>query len=118
MTAGREPASLCAAVGFLGMPKDRATGAPVIVGSTPTPRNVVPPHAFHVPFMAIRRTNETEVAMLVLARKAGESILVGDSIRIVVVRISAGTVRIGIEAPREIDITRPDAEMPARKEAA
>jgi len=56
--------------------------------------------------------------MLVLARKAGESILVGDSIRIVVVRISAGTVRIGIEAPREIDITRPDAKMPARKEAA
>lgn len=44
--------------------------------------------------------------MLVLTRKAGEGILVGDDIRITVVEIKGGGVRIGIEAPPEKKIYR------------
>ena len=44
--------------------------------------------------------------MLVLSRKVGERILIGDGIAITIVRISQGTVRIGVEAPRETPVIR------------
>ena len=44
--------------------------------------------------------------MLVLTRKADEQILIGDDIKITLVRIKGGSVRIGIEAPREIRVVR------------
>ena len=48
--------------------------------------------------------------MLVLTRKAQEEILIGDSIRISIVRIKGNTVRLGIEAPRDVRVVR--AELP------
>lgn len=44
--------------------------------------------------------------MLILSRKAGEAILVGDGIRIVVLTSDRGGVRIGIEAPADVTILR------------
>ncbi len=44
--------------------------------------------------------------MLVLSRKVGERILVGDDITITVVRMAQGVVRIGVEAPSETPIVR------------
>lgn len=44
--------------------------------------------------------------MLVLSRKAGERILIGDDVAITVVRIGPNSVRIGIEAPRTMNIVR------------
>lgn len=44
--------------------------------------------------------------MLVLARKLSEAIRVGDEVRITIVEIRAGRVRLGIEAPRHIRIRR------------
>ncbi len=44
--------------------------------------------------------------MLILTRKVGESINVGDNIVIKVVESSRGSVRIGIDAPREITVLR------------
>jgi carbon storage regulator len=45
-------------------------------------------------------------AMLVLSRKVGERILIGDHISVTVVRVAQGIVRIGIEAPEEMPIVR------------
>jgi carbon storage regulator len=47
-----------------------------------------------------------EFMMLVLSRKVNETILMGDDIRITVVRISPYAVRIGITAPEDIKIIR------------
>ncbi|WP_110588070.1 carbon storage regulator CsrA [Microbacterium suaedae] len=44
--------------------------------------------------------------MLVLTRKPTESILIGDDIRIVVLGVTPGGVRIGIDAPRELPVHR------------
>jgi len=44
--------------------------------------------------------------MLVLLRKVGETILIGDHIEVTVVRVCHNTVRIGIQAPTGYRIVR------------
>lgn len=44
--------------------------------------------------------------MLVLSRKTGESFSIGDTIKIKIVEIKGGQVRLGIEAPPEFRILR------------
>lgn len=44
--------------------------------------------------------------MLVLSRKPGERILIGDDVVVTVVRIGPNNVRVGIEAPRDMNIVR------------
>lgn len=44
--------------------------------------------------------------MLVLTRRLGEAITIGDNIRIVVVDISGHQVKLGIDAPKEVEIYR------------
>ena len=44
--------------------------------------------------------------MLVLSRKLGEKIFIGENICITVVDIDRGKIRLGIEAPRDVPIYR------------
>lgn len=44
--------------------------------------------------------------MLVVSRKEGESILVGDNIEIVVLGVRGDRIRVGISAPRQVSIVR------------
>ena len=44
--------------------------------------------------------------VLVLSRKVGERILIGDKVAITVVKIGHGGVRIGVEAPPEMAVVR------------
>jgi carbon storage regulator len=44
--------------------------------------------------------------MLVLTRKTGEGIIIGDNIKITVIELKGGGVRIGIEAPADKKIYR------------
>ncbi len=48
--------------------------------------------------------------MLVLSRKVGEKILIGDDIVVTVVRLSQGVVRIGVEAPDNLPIVRKEIQ--------
>lgn len=48
--------------------------------------------------------------MLVLSRKLGERIIIGDRIVVTVARLANGQVRLGIEAPREIAVFREEIE--------
>jgi carbon storage regulator len=47
-----------------------------------------------------------DAVMLVLSRRDGEQILVGDNVVIKVLAIGNGRVRVGIEAPRDIQVRR------------
>jgi carbon storage regulator len=44
--------------------------------------------------------------MLVLTRKLGEAIRIGDKIKVVVVSIDGTSVKIGVEAPEEVAVHR------------
>ncbi len=44
--------------------------------------------------------------MLVLSRKLGEKICIGDNICLTIVDIDRGKVRLGIEAPRSVPVYR------------
>ncbi len=48
--------------------------------------------------------------MLVLSRKVGERILIGDRIVVTVAKLENGQVRLGIEAPREIAVFREEID--------
>lgn len=51
--------------------------------------------------------------MLVLTRRIGESIVIANDIRITVVALGNGRVKIGVEAPQEFSVDR--AEVHERK---
>jgi len=44
--------------------------------------------------------------LLILARKSNESINIGDDIVITVLSIDGGTVKLGVEAPKEVKLLR------------
>ena len=44
--------------------------------------------------------------MLILSRRAGESVTIGNDIKVKVVSVSGNQVRLGIEAPREVRVLR------------
>ena len=57
--------------------------------------------------------------MLVLSRKGGESIRIGDDIIVTVLGDSTAQVRIGIEAPRHVPVNREEVHQRNRlREAA
>jgi carbon storage regulator len=49
--------------------------------------------------------------MLVLSRKPGETIHIGDKIKITVMRIQGSRIRIAIDAPAEIRILRGELDQ-------
>jgi len=54
--------------------------------------------------------------MLILARKIGQSILIGEDIELVVTEIRGDQVRIGIAAPRSIPVRRKETVERIRAE--
>lgn len=44
--------------------------------------------------------------MLVLSRKLGEKIVIGDNITVTIVKIDRNQIRIGIEAPQDVPVYR------------
>lgn len=54
--------------------------------------------------------------MLILNRKIGESILIGDNVKLTVCHLSGDTVRIGVAAPQWLRVDR--LEVRRRIEAA
>jgi carbon storage regulator len=54
--------------------------------------------------------------MLVLTRRAGERLLIGDRITVTVVSVDRGKVRLGIEAPPDVLVLR--EELTAQPAAA
>lgn len=54
--------------------------------------------------------------MLVLTRKSAEAIRIGDNIRVVVVEVKDGQVKLGIEAPHDLPVHREEIYMKIQNE--
>jgi len=44
--------------------------------------------------------------MLILTRKYGETIIIGDKIKVTILNVKGGGVRVGIEAPKDVPVHR------------
>ena len=55
--------------------------------------------------------------MLVLTRKPGEAIVIGDDVEIEIVAIGGGKVRVGITAPRSTTVHRKEVYVELQAEA-
>ncbi len=56
--------------------------------------------------------------MLVIRRRAGESLLVGDSVELEVLEVTQGQVKLGIRAPREVVVLRKEIKLAAEENRA
>ncbi len=54
--------------------------------------------------------------MLILTRKVGESIMIGESVEVKVLGLRAGQVKIGIEAPKDLKVHRQEVYERIRAE--
>ena len=54
--------------------------------------------------------------MLILSRRAGESVTIGNDIKVRVVSVSGNQVRLGIEAPREVRVLREEILLAIEEE--
>ena len=52
--------------------------------------------------------------MLVISRKIQQEIVIGENVRITILQIKGNTVRIGIDAPREVRVVR--GELPVKED--
>ena len=53
---------------------------------------------------------------MILSRKVGETIHVGDSVTVTVLGVARGQVKIGIEAPRELTVHREEVYQRIQEE--
>jgi carbon storage regulator len=56
--------------------------------------------------------------VLILTRKVGESIMIGDSVEVKILGLRAGQVKIGIEAPKDLKVHREEIYERIRAEEA
>jgi carbon storage regulator len=54
--------------------------------------------------------------MLVITRRSGERVVLGDDITITVLEISGSTVRLGIDAPTEVPVYRHEIWLAVKAE--
>jgi carbon storage regulator len=56
--------------------------------------------------------------MLILTRRVGETLMVGDEITVVVLDVKGTQVRLGINAPRDVDVHREEIYERVQREKA
>lgn len=54
--------------------------------------------------------------MLVLSRKTNESIVIGDAIKVMIIEVRGGKVRLGIDAPKEVSVHRSEVHEAIQRE--
>ena len=54
--------------------------------------------------------------MLILTRRAGESLHIGDNIEVTVMAVNGSQVRLGIKAPRDVTVDREDIAQRKQRE--
>jgi carbon storage regulator len=61
------------------------------------------------------RSIKEERTMLVLSRKSGEALVIGDNVKVYVSRILGNRVTLAIEAPQDVHVIRGELEVSLRE---
>ena len=56
--------------------------------------------------------------MLILTRRVGETVMIGDNVTVTVLGVKGNQIRIGIDAPRDVSVLREEISNRARPESA
>lgn len=55
--------------------------------------------------------------MLILTRKAGETIVINENIRVTVLSVKGNQIRLGVEAPEEVPVHRQEIQERIKAQA-
>lgn len=75
------------------------------------------PARVSLPDFLVSPTSWRSAIMLVLSRKVGEKVVIGDNITVVISRVAGNRVTIGIEAPPDVRIMRGELDQERGGEA-
>ncbi|MEQ8799960.1 MAG: carbon storage regulator CsrA [Salinisphaeraceae bacterium] len=56
--------------------------------------------------------------MLILTRRVGEAVVIGDDISVTILGVKGNQVRLGVEAPRDVSVHREEVRKRLGKQAA
>jgi carbon storage regulator len=56
--------------------------------------------------------------MLVIRRRAGEAIMIGDGIEVEILEVGAGRVKLGVSAPKNVRVLRKEVEQTRQENVA
>ncbi len=54
--------------------------------------------------------------MLILTRRIGETLMIGDNVKVTVLEMKGGQVRIGIDAPKDVSVHREEIYIKIQEE--
>ena len=61
---------------------------------------------------------QKELAMLILTRRVGETVVIGDNVTVTVLGVKGNQVRLGVNAPREVAVHREEIFERIKREQA
>ena len=65
----------------------------------------------------MQREIKERISVLILTRRVGETLTIGDNIEVTVLEVRGGQVRIGVNAPRDVVVNRKEILTRLKPEA-